>query len=47
MVVIGEADHSFNVPRRAAISPEQMLDRLAELVLGWLAADGGQRSGGS
>ena len=47
MVVINEADHAFNVPRRAAISPEQMLDRLAELVLGWLAADGGQRSGGS
>jgi predicted alpha/beta-hydrolase family hydrolase len=37
IVVIEEADHSFNVPKKAGVSPEQMLDRLAELVTQWLA----------
>lgn len=36
MVVVPEADHSFRVPKRAGISDDQMLDRLAEIVTGWL-----------
>lgn len=36
--VIEDADHSFRVPKRLGISEEEMLDRLAETTLRWMAA---------
>jgi uncharacterized protein len=34
--VIPDADHGFNVPKRAGVTEDQVLDRLAEITVGWL-----------
>lgn len=47
MVVVPDADHSYNVPKKSGISAEQMLDRVAGIVVAWLAEVLVQRSGGS
>ena len=47
MVVIPEADHSYKVPKTSGISAEQMLDRVAEIVVDWLTGELAHRSGGS
>ncbi len=33
--VLDQADHSFRVPKRSGINPENVLDRLADTVLAW------------
>ena len=47
MVVVPDADHSYNLPKKWGISAEQMLDRVAGIVVAWLAEVLVQRSGGS
>jgi hypothetical protein len=47
MVVVPDADHSYSVPKKSGISAEQMLDRVAGIVVAWLAEALVQRSGGS
>jgi predicted alpha/beta-hydrolase family hydrolase len=39
--VIAEADHGFRVPRRTGVTPEQVLDRLAAVVIGWIRVQSG------
>ncbi len=38
MEVIPGADHGFRVPRRLGVEPEEILDRIAEIVIAWVAA---------
>ncbi len=42
VVALPEADHSFAVRRRAAVSDAEVADRLSSAVLGWLAKLGAQ-----
>lgn len=48
LVTVPDADHSYNVPKKAGISAEQMLDRVAGIVLEWLSGSvfSAHRSGG-
>jgi len=36
--LVDGADHSFGVPKRAARSPEQVMDELAEAIVAWARA---------
>ncbi|MEX2419304.1 MAG: alpha/beta family hydrolase, partial [Acidimicrobiia bacterium] len=47
MVVVPDADHSYTVPKKSGVSADQMLDRVAGIVVAWLAKVLVQRSGAS
>jgi predicted alpha/beta-hydrolase family hydrolase len=34
--IVAEADHSFRVPKRSGIGPDEMLDRLAATTVDWI-----------
>lgn len=44
MAVVPDADHSFKVPKRAGITPAEMLDHLTGVVSDWLAGQAGGAS---
>jgi len=35
--ILGQADHSFQVPKRSGIDPQDVMERLADAVLSWQA----------
>lgn len=37
LVVVPDADHSFKVPKRAGVTPDEILDHLAAVVADWVA----------